>query len=68
MSDVMCQNCFVGLWMPHGSHIYYTVHIRVHIVSCGMIECGMMWKRILLHSHGIHVHMGPMFALSHGFT
>ena len=67
ITDVMCHDCFVHSWTSHSSHI----HFRVCIVSCDMIEHGVTWKRILLHLHGIHIHMGLMFthdSLNHGFT
>ena len=68
MSDMMCHDGFVGSQMFHSSHVHFRVRVRVCVVSCDTIEHGMTWKRILLHSHGIHVHTGFMCALSHGFT
>ena len=68
MSDMMCCDYFVGSQMSHSCSIHFWVCDRVCIVSHDMIECGMMWKRILLHLHGVHIHTELMFALSHGFT
>ena len=71
MSHVMCHDHFIHLWTSHGSCIHFRVHVRVHIVSHDMSECGTMWKRIQFCSYGIHVHMGLTFAqdsLNHGFT
>ena len=64
MSHMMCRNHFIHSWTSHGSHICFGVCIASH----DTIKCGKMWNRILLHSHGIHIHMGLMNALSHGFT
>ena len=46
MSDMTCHNSFIGHGMSHGSCIHFRVHVRVCIVSCDIIEHGMMWKRI----------------------
>ena len=46
MSHVMCHEDFIGSQMFDGSYIHCKVHIRVHIVSHDMIECGMMWNSI----------------------
>ena len=71
MSDVMCQDSFIGHGMSHGSCIHFRVCVTVCVATCDMIEYGVTWKRILLHSHGIHVCMGLRFtwdSLNHGFT
>ena len=68
MSHVTCCADFVGSQTFHSSHIHSRVHIRACIASHDMIGCGVMWNSIQLHSSGIHVHMGLMFSLSHGFT
>ena len=62
-SDVMCHDSFIGSQEFHGSCIHFRVHVRVHIVSHDMIECGMMWKRILLCSYGTYICMELTFAL-----
>ena len=46
----------------------HCVDTRVCILSLDMIECGVTWQRIQLHSHVIHVCMGLTSILSHGFT
>ena len=61
MCDVICHNHFIHSWTSHSSHVQFRVHIRVHIVSHDMIEHGVTWKRILLHLHVIHIHMGLTF-------
>ena len=53
------------------SHVhFFGLHcdFMVHISSLDMIGHGMMWQRIQLHSHVIHVHTGLMSILSRGFT
>ena len=52
MSHMMCHDGFISSWMFHSTHIHFRVHVRVHVVSCDTTECGIMWKRILVHSHG----------------
>ena len=64
MSDVTCHNHFVHSQTSHSS----CIHFRVHVASHDMIQCGMTWKRIQLHSHGTDIHTGLKFALSHGVT
>ena len=71
MSHMMC--CDVLLAHGHLMRVtfHFMVHIenhRVHISSLDMIGCGVMWQRILLQSHGIHVHTGLTSILSNGFT
>ena len=68
LSHVMCHDCLIGSQMFDGSCVHSRGHVRVHVVSCDTIECGVMWNSIQLYSYGIHVHTGLMFALSPGFT
>ena len=71
MSHMTCHNHFIGSQTFDSSHSHFRVCIencRVHILSLDMIGHGVTWQRILLHSHGIHIHMGLMNILSHGFT
>ena len=58
MSDVMCCDDFVGSQTFHGSYVVFRVCIKVCIASHDRIENDMMWKRILLHLHRIHICMG----------
>ena len=62
MSDMLCHDSFIGSWEFHGSYIHFRVHIRVCIASCDMVECGMMWKIILLHLYRTYICTGLMFA------
>ena len=57
--------------MSHSSHIHFlgfTFILGFAFTTHDMIQCGMMWQQILLHSHVIHIRMGLMNVLSQGFT
>ena len=71
MSHMTCHNVLLAHGCLMGIAFVFRVCIknhRVHILSLDTNGHGMMWQRILLHSHGIHVHMGLMNILSSGFT
>ena len=71
MSHVMCHD--VSLAHKHLMVAAFIIRVcvenhRIHVLSLDMIGHGMMWQRMLLCSHGIHIHTGLMCMLSHGFT
>ena len=71
MSHMTCHDVTIGLcdFMVIAFDFRVCVkHCRVCVLSLDMIGHGMMWQRIRLHSHILHIHMGLTSILSHGFT
>ena len=60
--------CVMVVWLANECLMVVAFIFRVCILSLDMIGCGMMWQRIRLHSHVIHVRMGLTSILSYGFT
>ena len=57
--------------MSHGSHVHFLGFASVlgfPLMTHDMIQCGMTWQWIQLHSHMIHVTMGLTGMLSDRFT
>ena len=71
MSDVMYRDDLLAHRYLTIVAFCFTGHVMnfwVCISSLDMIGCGMVWQRILLHTHGILIHTGLASTFSHGFT
>ena len=67
MSHRTSQGHLTDISQQSHSFLGFTFVLGFTFATRDMIQSGVMWQRILLCSHVIHIHMGLMNALNHGF-